>query len=850
LNEEENNVTEVFHVRRVRSSVCRYVAITFLASAQFLFPVSVAAQWASIGDMPTPRRDGSTLVFQNAQGIVSVGAIAPDIVRVRFSPTRAFGRDHSYAIVNRTLGDPRAAVRITTLNSQITTPALTVTIRHRPFRVSIADASGRDLDADDPERGIAVSGRSVRVWKRLRDDEQIYGFGEKTGRLNKRGRQLGGYSYTMWNSDTYAYDNDTDPIYVSVPFYMVLRNGRAHGVFFDNTFRSNFDVGHTSYGLLSFGADGGELDYYLIDGPDPKRVIQRYTEMTGRMPLQPRWALGYHQCRYSYYPESRVRFIARNFRERRIPADVIWLDIHYLDGFNPFTWDAERFPDPPRLVRDLRADGFHLVPIIDAHPKKQPGWDVYDSGLMGDHYVKNPDGSVYEAPVWPSQAPKNPGPSVFPDFSKPGARDWWGGLFRPFVEMGITGIWNDMNEPAVFETVTGTMPLDVRHDNEGRPTDHREIHNVYGLLNSRATYEGLLRLSPNSRPFVLTRASFAGAQRYAALWPGDNISSWSHLRATIPMLTGMGLSGLPFVGSDIGGFAEAPSAELYTRWLQTGVFYPFMRTHTTIGTPDQEPWSYGTMHEAINRRAIELRYQMLPHIYNVMHEASVTGVPAMRPLVLEFPEDTRTYGLDDQFMWGRDLLIAPVLREAEREREVYLPKGGWFDFWTGRQYIGGASVSIAVTLDSLPLFVRSGAFIFRQPAIQHTGQMAGQPLEVHVYPAPASEATLYEDDGETQAYRTNGYMRRMFRQTRTGEASATIEALPPDGAYRPPQRDLLFRVRWDGEPSRVTSGPATLTRYSPQELTKQASGWTISDIGFVLVKQPDRFEALRIVIEK
>ncbi len=342
-----------------------------------------------------------------------------------------------------------------------------------------------------------------------------------------------------------------------------------------------------------------------------------------------------------------MRFIARNFRERRIPADVIWLDIHYLDGYNPFTWDRDRFPDPPRLVHDLRQDGFRMVTIVDAHPKKQVGYAPYDTGLAGDHFVKNPDGTVYEAPVWPSQAPKDPAPSVFPDFSKPAAREWWGGLYKSLTDIGIAGIWNDMNEPAVFSDPTGTMPLDVRHNGDGQPTDHREIHNVYGLLMTQSTHEGLRRLRPDERPFVLTRASYAGAQRWSALWPGDNISTWEHLRATIPMLTGMGLSGVSFVGSDIGGFAGAPSAELYTRWLQTGVFYPFMRTHTAIGTPDQEPWSYGTTHEAFNRAAIELRYRLLPHIYNVMAESTLTGLPAMRPLMLEYPDDPQTWGVDD-----------------------------------------------------------------------------------------------------------------------------------------------------------------------------------------------------------
>ena len=811
-----------------------------------------AAQWASVGDMPAPRRVENGLVYRNAQAIVSVTASAPDIVRVRFSPTRDFGRDHSYAIVNRELGAPGADVRIGDRLSRLVTSALNVSIQHRPFRVSIADGAGDELDADDPERGIASSGGAVRVWKRLRDDEQVYGFGEKTGSLNKRGRQLGGYSYTMWNSDTYAYGPDTDPIYVSVPFYLVLRGGRTYGVFLDNTFRSNFDVGHTSPGLLSFGAEGGELDYYVIYGPDPKRVIQRYTDMTGHMPLPPRWALGYHQCRYSYYPESRVRFIARNFRERQIPADVIWLDIHYQDGYKPFTWDRQRFPDPAALVDDLRRDGFHIVPIVDAHPKKETGYVPYDTGTAGDQWVKNPDGSVYVAPVWPSQAERNPGPSVFPDFSKPAAREWWGSLYKMFTDIGITGIWNDMNEPAVFETPTGTMPLDVRHFGDGQPTDHREIHNVYGLLNTQATYEGLRRLRPNARPFVLSRASFAGGQRYSAFWPGDNVSTWEHFRATIPILTGMGLSGLPFVGSDIGGFAGAPSAELYTRWLQAGVFYPFMRTHTTIGTPDQEPWSYGTVHESINRAAIELRYELLPHLYNVLAESSATGLPAMRPLVLEYPDDRRTWGLDDEFMLGRDLLLAPVLQEGQREREIYLPKGEWFDFWTGRRYEGGPSGLVArirVTLESIPIFVRGGGFVFRQPVVQHTGEMAGTPLEVQVFPASSSDATLYEDDGETMAYAQGASMRRRFSQTRTA-TTTTVDVAAPEGSFRPVARDLVLLVVATGEPSRVTNGSVTLTRYTAQELATHPSGWTISDTGFVIVKQPDSFGALHIVVER
>jgi alpha-glucosidase len=709
--------------------------------------------------------------------------------------------------------------------------------------------------------GTAVSGRATRVYTRLRQDEQVFGLGEKNGKLNRRGKMQGGYSFTMWNSDTYGYDASIDPIYASFPFYIVLREGRAHGVFLDNTFRTNFDIGHQLQDILSFGADGGELDYYFIDGPDPKAVIQRYTQLTGRMPMPPMWALGFHQCRYSYFPESTVRFIADNFRQRRIPADVIWLDIHYQDGYNPFTWDPDRFPNPARMMSDLRTQGFRVVTILDPHPKKQPGWSVYDSGLAGDHFVKKADGSVLEAPVWPSNAEKdkNPGPSVFPDFSRPATRDWWGGLYKGLLDAGVAGIWNDMNEPALFVPPTGTMPLDARHDNEGQPTDHREVHNVYGMLMTRSTFEGLLRLRPDERPFVLTRATFSGGQRYAAAWPGDNVSTWTALQMNIPMLASMGLTGMPFVGTDIGGFAESATAELFTRWLQAGVFHPFMRAHTTFGTDAAEPWAFGTAHEIVNRKAIELRYRLLPHIYNVMREASQTGIPAFRPVFLEFPSDPNTWDQDDQFMFGADILVAPVLRPEERARGVYLPKGAdWYDFWTARRHPGGQGISVPVTLETIPIFVRAGGFIFQQPVVQHTGEMKGQPLHVTVFPAAKSDATLYEDDGLTLQYAQGAFSTRRFTQTRVADAqgrdqSASIEIAAPEGPYRPAARGLVVSVAWSGEPRAVSlrGGPgAQLPRLKPEEFDAQPSGWTFADAGFVRVKAPDTFGALSILIER
>jgi alpha-glucosidase len=818
-------------------------ALRLLALALVCFAVLPAAPacagWQSLGAMPPPQKQADGLVFASDRATLAVTALSPDVIRVRFSPHPAFGRDHSYAIVSRPREAARALVESGAGVSTITTASLRVTIRHDPLRISVADAAGEPIDEDDAEQGVSWAGPAVRVAKRLLEEDRVHGFGEKTGRLDKRGWALGGYSYVMWNTDTYGYDGSTDPLYVSVP---VLRNGKAHGIFLDNTFRSFFDVGHTSPSLLSFGAEGGDLDYYLINGPGPKQVVERYTELTGRMPMPPRWALGYNQCRWSYTPDSRVRLLADTFREKRVPGDVIWLDIHYLDGYNPFTWDRTRFPDPRKLVRDLRAKGFHLVTIVDPHPKKQPGFPPYDSGLAGDHFVRNPDGSIFEGPVWPSNAEKDPGPSVFPDFSRPATRNWWGGLFKDLVDIGVAGIWNDMNEPTVFHTPSGTMPLDVRHDNEGSPTDHREIHNVYGMLMSRATFEGLLRLRPGERPFVLTRSSFAGGQRYAAVWPGDNTSDWSHLRQSLPTLLGLGLSGFPFVGSDIGGFAGVPSAELFTRWLQLGVFYPFMRAHTELNTPDQEPWSFGARHEAVNRRAIELRYQLLPEIYNVMAESSATGIPAMRPLFLEYPEDPKARAIDDEFLFGADILVAPVLKEAATEREVYLPKGEWFDYWTARRFDGGAAIQVPVSIESIPLFVRGGAFVFRQPVVQHTGEMTGQLLMVAVYPAGRSDARLYEDDGATMAYRDGGSVRRLFSQGREADR-CVVEVGAPEGAYRPSARELVLQVAWEGEPRRVLAGGSPVSR------GEGSPGWVAGD-GFVSIRMADRWDAFSVVLER
>ena len=834
-----------FSVRQVIVSLLLAIGAAGNASSQ-------AAGWQTFGQTgdqtvtvePIPQG----LLVRDGQRVVTVTAISADIIRVRYMPREEREPDRSFAVIKRQADS--VAVRLVEQADyrELQTDTLRVRVQLTPFRLEFLDRDGRSLDQDDAVRGTAQAGDSVRVWKRLRDDEQVYGFGEKTGRLNKRGWALGGYHTVMWNSDTFAYDSSTDPLYVSVPFYLVLRAGRAHGIFLDNSFRSSFDVGRDSRNLLSFGADGGELDYYFINGPQPKDVVSRYTDLTGRMPLPPRWSLGFHQSRWSYFPEARLRLLAQTFRSKQIPADTLWLDIDYLKGFTPFVWNEQYFPQPKQMIDDLRAQGFRVVTIVDPHPKKQPGYHVYDQGIAGDHFVKYPDGRIFEGPVWPSNDKQYPANSVFPDFTRAATREWWGGLHREVVEQGVAGIWNDMNEPAVWIPPANTMPLDVQHANDGAPTDQREIHNVYGMLHTQATFEGLQRLRPDARPFVLTRATFAGGQRYAAVWPGDNTADWASLRQSLPTLMGLGLSGFAFVGADIGGFAGYPSGELFSRWLQAAVFSPFMRAHTEQATPDQEPWSFGVAFEAINKRTIELRYQLLPQIYNEMEAASRTGVPALRPLMLEYPADGNANARDDQYLFGRDLLVAPVLVEAAQQREVYLPAGRWFDYWTGAAHDGGQTIKLPVTLASLPIFVRAGAFVFHQPVVQHTGEMAGQPLQIHVYPAAAGEASYYEDDGESLGYQRGAFARWRFRQVRDADRTR-LSREPQQGSYVPSARPLQWLLIGEPEPRRVTVNGKPLQRISAAAFASGEPGWLLQGRG-VQLQMADSLQPIHIELRR
>lgn len=753
----------------------------FLGLALLSASATPAQGWQHIGKVQHVEKLKNGVELTAGSARVSVTAFRDGIFRVRLAPDGNFAKDSSWAVIESP-DPPEVKIEESQTQVRVETGRAIALIQKSPLLISFLDAAGNSLLADEPSLPMAWDGSRVRTWKSMPADEHYYGLGDKAGPMDRRNR-----SFTMWNTDAYGWQESTDPLYKTIPFFMGLRNGTAWGIFFDNTYRSSFDFGKESADYFSFGAEGGELNYYFFVGPEPKTLLSEYTGMIGRTPLPPLWTLGFQQCRYSYYPEARVREIARLFREKRIPADVIYLDIDYQEGNRPFTIDRTRFPSFEQMIHDLREEGFHTITITDLHIKKETGYAPYDSGEKVNAFVKNPDGTDYVGPVWP-------GPSVFPDFTRTAARDWWGTLYGDFVRMGVAGFWNDMNEPAVFERADKTMPLDVLHGlDDGTKLDHRAIHNVFGMENARATYDGLRKLLPDERPFVLTRAAYAGAERYAATWTGDNSSTWNHLGMSVPTLLSMGISGYPLVGDDVGGFAGSPPPDLLTRWLELGTFNPIDRDHTAKGTADQEPWVHGPEQEAIRKRFIELRYRLMPYIYTNVEEMSRTGTPLMRPIFYEYPNAKDFYGENREFLFGRDFLVAPMLSETLDEVEDQFPPGEWFDYNTGEKHTNAKKPKRRLELDQLPLYVRAGAIIPEQPVVQNTGEKPNGPLELRVYPGPDCSGSLYLDDGHSYAYEAQGYLRESYT-CEAGADSVRMQSAARQGSFDPWWKNIQIEI--------------------------------------------------------
>ena len=692
-------------------------------------------------------KGGFNLTASNAN--VSITAYNSTTIRIRATKVKPI-IDESFAIDNLT---PGGELKIQTNNANqlvLSTDSLNVTIQKNPLRISISDKHGKELCSDDAGLGVSWYGDQVSCYKKLHANEKFIGLGEKTGGLNRRGQY-----YQHWNSDVPAYALDADPIYSTVPFFVGIHDEACYGIFFDNTNRSYFNFGGgADENVFHFGANDGEMNYYFFGGSTVAHIIKDYTQLTGRTPMPALWSLGFQQSRWGYDSPEQILNIAKTFRDKKLPADVMVCDINYMDHYKIFTW-SDKFPDVKGFMNSLKGIGFDVVTIVDPGIKFEKGYKSYEEGVKNNYFAKYPNGDLYVGSVWPGRC-------HFPDFTKADVRTWWGNSFKTsHVDNGIRGFWNDMNEPAAW----GREFPNLIEFGEGKDKQTLfSVKNAYGLLMARSTYEGTKRLMNGQRPFVLTRAAYAGVQKYSAQWTGDNASTDDHMLLGVRLLNSMALSGIPYVGMDVGGFMGNPSAELFTRWMSISAYSPLFRNHTAIDFHYREPWLFNDQTTDRIRKILEQRYQMMPHLYSAFYQAHTTGMPVNRmlPIDYSFEEDVYKREFENEFMFGDGMLVCPVA-STQNMISVYLPgETKWYRLSQDNiLYDGGKAYNVDAPLTDLPVFVKEGAIIPMQSVVQNTKEKGDGTLYLHIWKGETgSEYTYYEDDGETYQYERNSFYKR------------------------------------------------------------------------------------------
>jgi len=739
--------------------------------------------------------EGDSIFFNTDNKVIlKVTILRDSLIRFRFTTKGYFSNDFSYAIDKTQLhGYNFLEVTEEETYFQIRTSKVKCKIQKADLRLSIYDLNDFLILEDELgfhwEESYEYGGNIVKMSKYAKDGECYYGLGDKATQMNLKGKRVENFA-----TDQYAYQKDQEPLYKVVPFYIGLHNKQSYGIFFDNTFRTFFDFCQERRNVTSFWAEGGEMNYYFVYGPQMQDVVTTYTDLTGKPELPPLWVLGYHQCKWSYYPESKVKEITSKFRELQIPCDAIYLDIDYMDGFRCFTWNKNYFPDPKRMVSELAEDGFKTIVIIDPGIKIDKDYWVYKEALEKDYFCKRADGPYMKGKVWPGEC-------NFPDYTNPAVREWWAGLFKELIaDIGVKGVWNDMNEPAVMEVPNKTFPMDVRHIYDGNPCSHRKAHNIYGTQMARATYHGVKRFAYPKRPFVITRSAYAGAQRYTSSWTGDNVATWEHLWIANIQVQRLSISGMGFTGSDIGGFAEQPTGELYARWIQLGVFHPFCRTHSSGDHGNQEPWAFDEEVINITRKFVSLRYQLLPYLYTMFWQYIEEGVPMLKPLVYYDQDDTQTHYRNDEFIFGNQILVCPILEPNAVGRRMYIPRGEWYNYWTNELFIGGKEIWIDTKFDEIPVFVKAGAIIPKYPVQQYVGELEFDELTLDVYYKNGKEqSAVYEDAQDGYDYKKGRYSYLSLRNI--GKEKELIIQLHKEGKYITPY--TKYKINLIGLPFKV-----------------------------------------------
>lgn len=770
---------------------------TLIAVAIALYlPLAQAQPVKPVGDVRAVEVAGQQVRLRTDNASVEVTVYSPSVVRVRID--RQLGRDFSYAVVAQP-GPTKTEVTQNEREVVIATSALQAHIARHPFAVTFTTPEGKVINQDEPVLSTSWAGDEVATYKKLQDGERFIGLGEKTGNLDRRGS-----AYTNWNTDAYRYTAKDDPLYATIPFYVGIHHGLSYGIFFDNSYQSDFNFGASNNRFSSFSAHGGEMNYYFIHHPRVADIIGSYTALTGRMPLPPLWSLGYQQNRYSYFPDTEVMRVAQTLREKRIPADGITLDVHFMDAYKLFTWDRARFPDPAGMTARLAAMGLKTTVIVDPGVKAEKGYGAYERGLASDIFIKYPDGANYTGEVWP-------GWCHFPDFTSEKGRDWWRKELRTYAQAGVAGIWNDMNE---ISTWGEKMPSNVLFDFDGAPTTHRQAHNVYALEMARSSYEGM-KAATAKRPFMLTRAGYAGLQRYSAIWTGDNRAEEEHMLLGVRLLNSLGISGVAFTGMDIGGFTGTPTQGLFARWMQVGAFNPYFRNHAANDSRSSEPWTYGEQVLDISRNYVNLRYRLMPYLYSAFHDAATSGEPVMRSLAIDYTHDPRVYdpAFQNQYLFGSAFLVAPF--ESTRDfGKAWFPAGKWYDLYSDAVQEGGQEKILELSLDRLPVYVKAGSVVPVQSLVQSTSEKPSGTLALHIYRGDeATRSTWYEDDGESFDYQKGVYYKRAITYD---PAARRIEISAAEGSFRSKFDKLEIVLHGFGEApqARVNDKPLKLSASS------------------------------------
>ena len=569
------------------------------------------------------------------------------------------------------------------------------------------------------------------------EDDIVYGLGEANRGINKRG-----YCYISNCTDDPVHTEDKRSLYGAHNF-IIVSGKTTFGLFFDYPSKLTFDIGYDREDTLRVSCENADLDIYVLEGENAYDIVKQFRHVIGRSYIPPKFAFGFGQSRWGYTTKEDFRTVAKGYRENHIPIDMIYMDIDYMQSFKDFTVNEENFPDFPEFVQEMDDQDIRLIPIIDAGVKVEPGYEIYEEGVKNNYFCKREDGSDFVAAVWP-------GDTHFPDMLNPEARKWFGDKYRFLIEQGIEGFWNDMNEPASFN---GPLPDDVQFEYGA----HEKVHNIYGHFMAKATYEGLAKNDGGKRPFVLTRAAYAGSQKYCGGWTGDNHSIWAHIALSLEQVCNLSVSGLAMCGSDIGGFGSDTTPELLVRFYEAAVFVPFFRNHSAMGTRRQEPWQFDETTIDAVRKTVKLRYRFIPYIYDLAHECEKTGAPIVRPLVYEYPADKHVRNISDEYMLGSFVLVAPVIAPGNEAREVYLPDGDWYDYYTGEKYSGGRYILADAPLDKVPVFIKAGAIIpVADGEIRSTEDITEDKISILTYPGKGS-FVHYQDDNETFAYRDGAY---------------------------------------------------------------------------------------------